>query len=184
MKKRKSFKHSSSLRNENAMVRLRIALGPAGYGIYFMLVEKLYQTGSPIDAEQLDILAYEFHCTLEQISAVVNDFGLFILTEEGYILPEMLEPTPVEPSADITTEVESTATEAEHDPEFASLPIKAQIKQTMAKRATYEQLLHAAADDKPFLKQITASLIAEGKSFPSVSALITAVRDFIPAIIL
>lgn len=90
MKRKKSFKHSSNLRNEDAIKRLRIKLGPAGYGIYLMLVEEIYQCGKALDPTRLDILAYELHCSPEEVTAVVKDFGLFVLTADGYVTPEML----------------------------------------------------------------------------------------------
>lgn len=99
MKRKKSFKHSSNLRNDDAIKRLRIKLGPAGYGIYLMLVETIYQSGKALDPTRLDILAYELHCSPEEVCAVVTDFGLFVLTADGYVTPEMLpsEQEPIEP---------------------------------------------------------------------------------------
>lgn len=88
MKRKKNFKHYSDARNQNAIVRLRIALGPAGYGIYLMLCERLYETGQPLSADEFDIMAYECHCSKEEVRAVVEDYGLFVCVAEGYVLPE------------------------------------------------------------------------------------------------
>ena len=39
--KTKYFRHDSNARNDDKLTALRIEQGPAGYGVYFMILERL-----------------------------------------------------------------------------------------------------------------------------------------------
>jgi len=79
----KYFSHSSNARYDEKIIALRMQYGVEGYGIYFMLLERLSETDDLTCTTEYDKLAYDFHCETAKVKAVVNDFGLFQLTDDG-----------------------------------------------------------------------------------------------------
>lgn len=84
--KAKYFKHDCNARNDDKLTALRIEHGPAGYGVYFMILERLreeenYQ-GQMTD-RYIRALAYDFHAEASLIRTVIQDFGLFEVDEQA-----------------------------------------------------------------------------------------------------
>lgn len=73
----KSFRHSSDERNSTKVLKLRMNLGAAGYGIYMMLLERLAAEPDRCSELDYDVLAYDFHVEPELVRQVVEDFDLF-----------------------------------------------------------------------------------------------------------
>lgn len=73
----KSFRHSSNERNTSNVLKLRLRLGAAGYGVYMMLLERLAEEPQLRAELDYDILAYDFHVEADMIRQVVEDFDLF-----------------------------------------------------------------------------------------------------------
>ena len=77
------FPHEANTRNKDRQIRLRMAHGVAGYGVYFMLLERL-RSEDDFSAElDYDVLSFDFDCDVELIRSVINDFGLFEVTDNG-----------------------------------------------------------------------------------------------------
>lgn len=77
------FPHYANSRNEDSMIRLRMAHGVAGYGVYHMLMERL-RLSTYYQAElDYDILCWDLDCDQELIRSVIYDFGLFEIVCEG-----------------------------------------------------------------------------------------------------
>jgi uncharacterized protein YdaU (DUF1376 family) len=70
------FSHDYYAENDLKLARLRMKHGAAGYGIYWLLVERLYR-GSGNATADLDVLAFELREDRELIRAVMCDFDLF-----------------------------------------------------------------------------------------------------------
>ena len=79
----RSFAHDSNARNSEKIIRLRLAHGAAGYGVYFMLLERLRDTPDYQAAIDYEVLAYDLRETPELIRSVIEDFGLFIISADG-----------------------------------------------------------------------------------------------------
>lgn len=79
----KVFRHDTNERNKSNVLKLRMKLGAAGYGIYMMLLERL--ASEPMLRAELDydVLAYDFHESPDLIRQVVEDFDLFIINLEN-----------------------------------------------------------------------------------------------------
>lgn len=76
------FTHDSNARNSKKLLRLRMRHGAAGYGVYFMLLERLREeSGYTCDADY-EMLQYDLRAEPELIKSVVEDFGLFIISKE------------------------------------------------------------------------------------------------------
>ena len=77
------FSHDSNARNSKKLLRLRQAHGAAGYGVYFMLLERLREEGGYTSDRDYDMIAYDLREDKELIRAVVEDFGLFEISGDG-----------------------------------------------------------------------------------------------------
>lgn len=77
------FSHDSNARNDERVLLLRIRHGAAGYGIYFMLLERLRDASGYMSMLDYDMLAFDLREDAELIRSVVEDFGLFTITECG-----------------------------------------------------------------------------------------------------
>lgn len=77
------FPHDANSRNRDNIIRLRMAHGPAGYGVYFMLLERLRNEEMFDCSLDYDVLAFDIDCDTELIRSVICDFGLFEITHDG-----------------------------------------------------------------------------------------------------
>ena len=77
------FPHDSNARNSDRLIRLRAKHGAAGYGVYFMLVERLRDETNYVSARDYEMLAFDLRVDAELIRSVVEDYGLFELTDDG-----------------------------------------------------------------------------------------------------
>lgn len=118
----KSFRHDSNLRNSSAILRLRMALGAAGYGIYFMLRERLCLEPENKSPRDYEMLAFDFNVDPELIRATVEDFNLFELTDDGSFRfcaeqkpRKNPEPTAAEPQPEPEPEPEQTAKSSDEE---------------------------------------------------------------------
>ena len=77
------FSHDSNARNSKKLFRVRQRYGAAGYGVYFMLVEMLRDAeGNRLDLDY-DMLAFDIREDAGMIKDIVENFGLFAVSEDG-----------------------------------------------------------------------------------------------------
>ena len=77
------FSHDSNARNSKKILRLRMRHGASGYGIYFMLLERLREEQGYMCDADYEMLSFDLREDAGLIRSVVEDFGLFALTEDG-----------------------------------------------------------------------------------------------------
>ena len=79
------FPHDSNARNSEKMVELRMKHGAAGYGVYFMLIERLREAADYSCVVNYNSIAFDLRVSSELIKSVLRDFRLFAFfqTEEG-----------------------------------------------------------------------------------------------------
>lgn len=77
------FPHDANSRNSDKMIRLRLKHNVAGYGVYYMLMERLRSTETFRSDLDYDVLAYDLQCDKDLIRSVIEDFGLFEIIEDG-----------------------------------------------------------------------------------------------------
>jgi hypothetical protein len=70
------FSHDYYARADIKMVALMMKLGMEGIGVYWCLVEMLYESNAYLEFDP-DKLAFNLHTTPALISSVINDFDLF-----------------------------------------------------------------------------------------------------------
>ena len=71
------FSHDAGARNSSKIIRLRMRYGAEGYGIYFMLLERLREERTYSCETDYEMLAFDFRVDANLIRAVVEDFNLF-----------------------------------------------------------------------------------------------------------
>lgn len=89
----KYFSHSSNARSDEKIIALRMQYGIEGYGIYFMLLERLSETDDFTCATDYKALAFDFHCDSDVIKSIVETSQLFALNNDGtrFYSPKFIE---------------------------------------------------------------------------------------------
>lgn len=77
------FSHDSNARNDEKLVRLRMKQGAAGYGVYFMILERLREEADYMCAKDYNMIAFDLRVDAAIVKSVVEDFGLFTFTDDG-----------------------------------------------------------------------------------------------------
>lgn len=71
------FPHDYDARNDPKMVDLMCAHGIAGIGVFWCIVEQLYQAGGRLPLVQCKSIAFALHVESNLVASVVQDFSLF-----------------------------------------------------------------------------------------------------------
>lgn len=82
-KKTNYFSHDSNARNDEKMLAVRIKYGAEGYGIYFMILERLREEAKYSCVKDYSLLAFDLRVDASKLKSIVEDFGLFAFTEDG-----------------------------------------------------------------------------------------------------
>jgi len=71
------FSHDFNARNDPKMIRLIQKMGHEGIGLYWCLVEYLYEQRGYLMLSECDCIAFEMHTHCDKIKMIVTDFDLF-----------------------------------------------------------------------------------------------------------
>ena len=82
MKQTNYFSHDSNARNDEKILAVRMKYGAEGYGIYFMILERLRDSDGYMSIKDYNMLAFDFRVSAEKVKSIVEDFGLFVFTED------------------------------------------------------------------------------------------------------
>ena len=77
------FSHDSNARNSDKLIKVRMDLGAEGYGIFFMLIERLREEEGYKSTTNYKILEFDLKADSEKIKQVVENYDLFKFTEDG-----------------------------------------------------------------------------------------------------
>lgn len=77
------FSHDSNARNSDKLIRLRMKHKAAGYGVYFMILERLREEPGYMSVKDYNMIAFDLREDASLIKSVVEDFGLFAFTDDG-----------------------------------------------------------------------------------------------------
>ena len=77
------FPHDSNARNSDKLIRLRMMHKAAGYGVFFMILERLREEPSYMSVKDYNMIAFDLREDASLIKSVIEDFGLFVFTEDG-----------------------------------------------------------------------------------------------------
>lgn len=77
------FPHDSNARNSDRLIPLRAKHGAEGYGVYFMLLERLREEPTYASVKDYNMLAFDLRVDAALVKDVVENFGLFTFTDDG-----------------------------------------------------------------------------------------------------
>ncbi len=75
------FKHDFYTSNDRKMQRLDFKFPVVGYGIFFKVIEILYQNDGKLEYD-LDFISHSVNYDKEVVKAVLNDFDLFSILDD------------------------------------------------------------------------------------------------------
>lgn len=71
------FSHDFSARNDPKLQEVLATHGVAGIGIYWCIIEQLYEQGGELPLKVRKTIAFMLHCDVAMVESIVDDFGLF-----------------------------------------------------------------------------------------------------------
>ncbi|MEF9923006.1 MAG: DUF4373 domain-containing protein [Muribaculaceae bacterium] len=77
------FSHDSNARNSDKIIALRMKFGAEGYGIYFMILERMREESNYMSIKDYNVIAFDFRVGTDKIKSIIEDFGLFSFTDDG-----------------------------------------------------------------------------------------------------
>ncbi len=77
------FSHDSNARNDEKIIRLRMKHKSAGYGVYFMILERMRDSKNYMCVRDYNVIAFDLREDAALVKSVIEDFGLFVFTEDG-----------------------------------------------------------------------------------------------------
>lgn len=77
------FPHDSNSRNSDKLLPVRMKYGAEGYGIYFMILERLRDEKNYMSVKDYNVLAFDLRVDAGKVKSIVEDFGLFAFTDDG-----------------------------------------------------------------------------------------------------
>jgi len=77
------FSHDFGARNDPKLQDVQIQMGMEGIGIYWCVVEMLYEQGGYLPVSALRGMAFSMHVDEAKVTSIIEDFGLFSKTEDG-----------------------------------------------------------------------------------------------------
>lgn len=102
------FSHLQNARNTPDILKIRMKYGAEGYGIYFMILERLREDKEYMSVTDYNVIAFDLRVDASKVKAIVEDFGLFVFTEDGkYFYSETLNE-----NMDIKDEIKRKKSEA------------------------------------------------------------------------
>lgn len=81
------FPHDFFARNDAKLVKLRMEMGNKGIGIYWSIVEMLYEEGGKIELQNLNTVAFGINEEVTNVQQVVQQYDLF-KSDEKYFWSE------------------------------------------------------------------------------------------------
>jgi len=78
------FSHDSNSRNDPKIVKLRMKLGWAGYGIFWAIVEMLRDEDGYAMQTEYESIAFALNEQCDTIKSIIEDFGLFKITSNNF----------------------------------------------------------------------------------------------------
>jgi len=80
MKETYYFSHDYNARADQKIKKLIVKFGFLGYGLYWAIIEDLYQNANALRTDY-DSIAFDLHSDCDTVKSIVNDFDLFIIED-------------------------------------------------------------------------------------------------------
>lgn len=85
------FSHDYNARNDPRLIRLAAKHGMAGLGIYWCIIEMLYEQAGYLPLIDIESIAYDLHSECERIANVLQNFDLFKFSEDKFYSESVLK---------------------------------------------------------------------------------------------
>ena len=82
--KKTYFNHDSNARNDIRIIKLRAKLGYEGYGIFWALLEVLFNEENKLCVNDYNALSFGLQCKSDVLKSVVEDFELFVIEDNCF----------------------------------------------------------------------------------------------------
>jgi bacterioferritin (cytochrome b1) len=78
------FKHDYNARHDRKLVNVIMKHGMIGIGVYWCVVEMLYEEGGylPLNKQEYERISFELRVDVEIVEVVINNFGLFSISTD------------------------------------------------------------------------------------------------------
>lgn len=77
MKETFYFQHDYNARNDPKLQDVLIDLGAAGLGVYWCIIEQLYEQGGRLPLRSCKCIAFALHVQCDKVKLLINNYGLF-----------------------------------------------------------------------------------------------------------
>ena len=77
------FSHDYNARSDDKIKRLIRKHGMTGYGVYWAIIEDLYNNSNELELD-FDGIAFDLRCSAELIESVITEFDLFVIDAKCY----------------------------------------------------------------------------------------------------
>lgn len=77
------FSHDSNARNDDKIIAVRMKHDWKGYGLFWAVIEKMREANNYKCVRDYNVIAYDLRTDASTIKSIVEDFGLFVFTEDG-----------------------------------------------------------------------------------------------------
>lgn len=84
------FSHDYNARSDPRLQRLSMKLGMEGIGIYWCIIEMLYEQAGYIPLVDIESIAFALHTECERIKSVLQNFDLFKFEDESFFSESVL----------------------------------------------------------------------------------------------
>ena len=82
--KKTYFIHQSNSFQDYKIIKMRSKLGIASYGVFWALLELLFNEENKLCLDDYDALAYSLQCDTELLRQVIEDFDLFVIEDKCF----------------------------------------------------------------------------------------------------
>lgn len=79
------FQHDFNARNDRKLVKLAMRHGMEGVGVYWCIVEMMYEESGTIMRSECERIAFELRVQCDLVESVLHDFDLFICDENAFV---------------------------------------------------------------------------------------------------
>lgn len=78
------FSHDYNSRSDRKMLKLRMKLGMEGVGIYWSIVEMLYEESGFLLRSDYERISYELQSAIKVVTDVIEKYDLFDMNDEKF----------------------------------------------------------------------------------------------------
>jgi hypothetical protein len=85
------FSHDYNARNDKEMVKVRMKMGMEGIGLYWCIVEMLYEENGYLLRSEYERISFELRSDLNRITMLIESFALFKFDDEKFWSTSVLD---------------------------------------------------------------------------------------------